>query len=251
MITLRRNDKIIIIVGVLILLIAGAGVALYSPSVTPPSTPSQEQSTWMTYSVTWHTVNASLSQIEGNAPKGTGVSTPVTINQANLKSVSFRLQWVDDKALLRRFGLDTLTLSIKTPDNKTTSFSDKSASRSKAGDFSINVSTKLVPPKRIQANNTQDAEKRLEAMFKSTSWTNKPINVTVTVKIGERFPLRFRDKGNHFTLDVNYSYYSFTFKENMTGTGLDDLPPDFPSETSDWTPPYMSMIIGTGCGRYV
>jgi len=253
MISLRRNDKIIIIVGVIILLVAGIGVALYSsPNV---KTPFITQTTWTTYSVSWRTVDDSLPQITDlHASKGSPLSTIIRIDQTNLKSISFRLKWVDDKALLRRFGLDTLTLDVTTPLNKTISDSGTSAKKTKAGDFTINISILPTPPQinSIQANNTAEAGAMLQSLFKDDSWSGKPINATVSVKIGEHFPFKFRDKGNGFTLDVNYSYYTYAIQENITGTGLDGLSDDLSLDNdTSWTPPYMSMIIGTGCGRYI
>ena len=254
MISLRRNDKIIIIVGVIILLAAGAGVALYSPPKVQTST--ENSSTLTSYAVNWHEKTGSLSSITEYASKGTPDSVSVKIDQTNLKSISFRLSWVDDKALLRRFGLDTLKLDITTPMNTTFSGSEQSQKKTKAGDFAVNITIAQNQPtvNSISGNSTNEASQRLKtALQKDDKWADKNINATVTVTIGEHFPLRFRDKGNSFTLNVSYTYYTFTLG-NTTGTGDDGVPGDFPSADSNdssWTPPYMSMIINTGCGRYV
>ena len=253
MISLRRNDKIIIVVGVVILLAAGAGVALYSPSKV--ETPTQSATTLTSYTVKWQEKTGSLSSISKFASKGTPYSVNVTIDQTNLKSISFQLTWVDNKALLKRFGLDTLALDVTTPMGTTVSGSMQSQKKTKAGNFTVNITVSDTQPKvkTVQANNSNEAIQRLKAeLQKADLWAGKTINATVTVTIGEHFPLRFRDKGNSFTLAVDYTYYTFTLG-NTTKTGSDDVPGDFPpTDTGDsWTPPYMSMIINTGCGRYV
>jgi hypothetical protein len=252
MISLRRNDKIIIIIGVIILLAAGAGVALYSPSqVNTPSPPTQHKSN--NYPVQWVLENETLPEISEYAPKGAPFYINKTLGHANIKTVSFHLSWIDDHAFLRRFGLDTLTLAVTTPDGSSlTAVSMKSQRRIKAGDFTIydNLTTPLPPIKTINGSSPQAALQNVEAQFKTNPWLTKGINMSVTVTIGEHFPFRFLDKGNPFTLQINYTYYAPKIA-NMTGTGYNDIPPDIPEASEPWTPPYMSMIIGTGCGRYV
>jgi hypothetical protein len=249
MILLRRNDKIIIIVGVIILLIAGVGVALYSsPKVETNSTITTEPTT---FPVNWEDRTGTLPSVSKFVNKGEPYSFTFMINQTNVKTLSFHMTWVDDKALLKRFGLDTLALSITTPDGKTASFSEKSQKKTKAGEFIVNVSGTDSQPSvsTITGNSTSDASARLRAALrKNDPWVGKEFNVIVTVTIGERL-LKFRDKGNDFTLKMNYTYYDFTLGKT-SGTGDDDLG-DLPSTNTTWTPPYMSMILNTGCGRFV
>lgn len=254
MITLRRNDKIIILVGVVILLAAGAGVALYSPTVSHTPTPQPQQPPSGTFPVSWIVKNATLPSISDTAAKNVPFSVNRSLGQGFIKAISFRLSWVDNHAFLRRFGLDTLTLDVTTPDGKSFTASMKSQPRTKAGDFTVydNVSSTAPPITSINGTDLSTARSNLERISKSMPWASKDINMTVTVTIGEHFPFRFLDKGNAFTLDVNYTYYAPNFGSNMSQTGSDDIPSDLPADnTEPWTPPYMSMIIQTGCGRYV
>ena len=249
MILLRRNDKIIIIVGVFILLAAGVGVALYSPPKVETNSTITTGPT--TYPVTWEDRTGTLPSVSKFATKGQPYSYTFTVNQTNIKTMSFHFTWVDNKALLKRFGLDTFTLDVIAPGGKTVSFSEKSQKRTKAGDFIVNVSGTDSQPSvtTITGNSTGDASARLRAALrKDDSWAGKEFNVTVTVTIGERL-LKFRDKGNNFDLAINYTYYDFTIGKTSS-TGGDDLG-DLPSTNTTWTPPYMSMILNTGCGRFV
>jgi hypothetical protein len=73
------------------------------------------------------------------------------------------------------------------------------------------------------------------------------------VQIGElRILKKLRDKGNDFELKITYQYYDSVLKEDKTkNTGGDsNTPPDDPWAEQE-KPPYISMIINTGCGRYV
>jgi len=249
MIMLRRNDKIIIIVGVLILVAAGVGVAIYAPppAVTPPPT----QPTQTTYQVSWTEKTGKLEAISDYAAKNTPYNMTFKIDQPSISVISFHLTWKDDRAFLRRFGLDTLTLDITTPNDRTATFSQKSMKKTKAGDFTINITGVEQPTvTTITGNSTSDASTRLHnALLQADPWAGKSFNATVTVTIGEKI-LKFRDKGNSFTLSVNYTYYDYSIG-TMGGTGGDDLNGLNPPDTTSYTPPYMSMILNTGCGRFV
>ena len=61
-----------------------------------------------------------------------------------------------------------------------------------------------------------------------------------------------RDKGNYFDLEITYQYYDGVLKEDINIITGDDnnSPPEDPWAEQE-IPPYMSMIINTGCGRYV
>jgi hypothetical protein len=78
---------------------------------------------------------------------------------------------------------------------------------------------------------------------------NRNFSITVTDKIGEkRIIPRLLDKGNTFTLEISYSYYQGVIQQGqMKSTGNDDNT----NSTQEFEPPYMSMIISTGCGRFV
>ena len=255
MISLRRNDKIIIIIGVIILLGAAAGVALYAPTQVQTPTYQPQQPTSGTYPVHWQEKNGTLQSIDDTAQRGVPFYINKTIGIAPIKTVSFHLSWVDNHAFFRRFGLDTLTLEVITPDtHKDIIGTMKSQPRSKAGDFTIydNVTTSPPAISSVSGTTTSEALSNVMAQFRNNSWMTKGINMSVLVTIGEHFPFRFLDHGNDFTLQVNYTYYAPSFS-NTTTTGDNEIPADLPPDTNstDWTPPYMSMIIQTGCGRYV
>jgi len=248
---MRKNDKIIIIVALVILIIAGVGVAMYqSPKTTSnlPSTTTSEK----TYDVIWTIRNGSLDTISDFVGKKSQYETTAMIPEGNVKSIMFNLSWTDDRmTFMKRMGLDRLTLEVTTPDGVTFIETNTSAPITGEGTITYSVSTGIIPPVSLEANDEQIAQAKLkEKPYYDDTWANKDININVSVQIGEiRILKRIRDKGNDFELTINYQYYDGTLKEDTTkNTGGDTNPPP----EDPWVePPYISMIINTGCGRYV
>lgn len=254
MISLKKNDKIIIIVAVIILVIAGVGVAMYQSPETKdilPQTITSEKS----YNVIWTVQNGSLNAISEFAGKNSPYSGPAVIPEANVRSVTFDLSWTDDRmTFFKRMGLDSLTLEVTMPDGiYYFSETNTSAPVSGAGSITKTIIKEIIPPETtIKADNERDAQTKL-SMY-DDSWTDKDISINVSVHIGEiRILKKLRDKGNDFELKITYQYYDGVLEEDTTkNTGGDtSSPPEDDPWVEQEVPPYMSMIISTGCGRYV
>lgn len=256
MISLKKNDKIIIIVAIVILVIAGAGVAMYQspqPEEKPFSGMSQKS-----YNVTWTVSNGSLTTISEYANKNAQYEGTTRIPEGNIKSITFNMSWTDDRmTLLKRMGLDTLTLEVTTPDGMTEAQSSKSARITGEGTITFTVNTSIIPPNQpIEAQDEIEAQTKLMTNpYYDDSWTDKDIFINVSVKIGEiRLLKKIRDKGNDFDLEITYQYYKGMLNLDTTkNTGGESTSPDenWPEETTEPEPPYISMIISTGCGRFV
>jgi hypothetical protein len=261
MISLKKNDKIIVVVAIAVLLTASIGIALYTspepaaPS-SPPSSPGEK-----TFGIIWAERNGTLNTISEFAGKRTPYSTTVQISEGNLQTITFNLTWIDDRAtLLKRRGLDTLTLEVTTPDGQVNIVSNTSEAKTKEGHILLTVPVDNVrPPDTLKANDIQSAQAKLnQKPYYSDAWTGQDINITVSVKIGEiRILPRLFDKGNDFDLKISYQYYEGTISkytpiiiDTNKFTSLDDNPPKAPQDDQE-IPPYMSMIINTGCGRFV
>ncbi len=254
MISLKKNDKIIIIVAIVILIIAGVGVAMYQSPEAPTDYSSMITSE-TSFNVTWTLQNNSLSAISDFAGKKAPYQGSITIPEANVNSITFDLSWTDDRmTFLKRRGLDSLTLDVAMPDG-VSSFSESNKSAPKTGYASISrtLYNNIIPPEGpIKADNEQDAQTTLmTAPYFDDSWTDKDIKINISVQVGEiRFLKKFLDKGNDFELKISYQYYLGSLSQDTTKNTGSDLPPeDIWSE--EGTPPYISMIINTGCGRYV
>jgi hypothetical protein len=255
MISLKKNDKIIIIAAVVILVLAGVGVAMYqSPKTTeivPPNIVVEKN-----YDVMWTIQNGSLMTISDFAGKKNQFEGSIMIPEGNVISITFNLSWTDDRmTMLKRMGLDTLTLEVTMPDSMS-SFSDSatSAQRTGKGFVTHTITNNIIPPETLKADNEKDAQaKLLELPYYDGSWTDKEIKINVSDQIGEiRILKQLRDKGNDFELSITYQYYNGVLKEDTTkNTGTDSGAPPDDLWDDEQTPPYISMIINTGCGRYV
>jgi hypothetical protein len=253
--SLKKNDKIVIIVAVIILAFAGVGVAMYQS----PQTTSNISSTitGKSYDVSWTLRNGSLSTISDFAGKKSPYQGTIMIPEKNVKSITFNLSWTDDHmTFMKRMGLDSLTLEVTMP-NDTYYFTEtnKSAQITGEGTISSTIVNGIIPPsKPIEADNVQDAQTKLkEKSYNDDSWTEKEITINVSVQIGEiRILKKMRDKGNDFELKITYQYYDGVLKEDINkNTGGDNnLSPEDPW-AQQVIPPYISMIVNTGCGRYV
>jgi len=251
MINLKKNDKLIIIIAVVIIIISGIGIATYNPLEEEAN---EKIVKGNTYSVDWDERTNSIFYSEF-VEKNTPYEGTVSINRGNLKEIIFNLSWVDNKAtILNRFGLDTLTLEITTPDGTLYEESAKSARISKEGNIEIAIPVNGMPSTdSIMANDSFEAEEKLnEEPYYNDKWVNEIFDIKISVKIGEiRILKRLKDSGNDFELEVSYDYYSATLTEEETketGSGNDSID-DLNEE--EYIPPYLSMIIGTGCGRYI
>lgn len=256
MISLKKNDKIIIIIAIVILVIAGAGVAMYQ-SPQPEDdffTSSLDQNS---YNVTWTVRNGSLSTISEYANKKAQYEGTARIQEGNIKSITFDMSWTDDRmTLLKRMGLDTLTLEVTTPDGMSYTQSNTSARITGAGTITLTVNAGIIPPKvAIEAQDENEAQTKLMiSPYYDDSWTDKDIFINVSVKVGEiRLLKKIRDQGNGFDLKITYQYYEGMLNLDTTkNTGGETTPPDdYWNEEAATEPPYISMIISTGCGRFV
>jgi len=255
MISLKKNDKIIVIVAVVILVIAGVGVAMYQSPKTKDNLPSTLTSE-KTFDVIWTQRNGTMNTISEFAGKKSQYQTTIQIPVGNLKSITFNLSWTDDRmTFMKRMGLDSLTLEVTTPDGRTFTETNTSAPITGEGTITKTVSTGIIPPvSSIKADDEKNAQIRLkEKPYSDDSWTDKDISINVSVQIGElRILKKLRDKGNNFDLKITYQYYDGALKEDTTKNtgGGSNTPPDDPWAEQE-KPPYISMIINTGCGRYV
>lgn len=257
MISLKKNDKIILIAAVVILIIAGVGVAMYQSPKTP-DLPLLNTMGENEYKILWTVQNGSLSPISDYAYKKTLSEKTVMIPEGNIKSITFDLTWTDDRmTVLKRMGLDSLTLEVTTPDGITTTKTNTSAKITGAGSITINVDTgKITPPSTIKEATEQAAQTKLmQQPYYDTAWTDKNIYINISVKVGEiRLLKQLRDKGNDYELFVTYQYYDGVLEGDVTKNTGDDSA--MPPENDPWAdevipPPYVSMIIKTGCGRFV
>ncbi len=243
MIRLKKNDKLIVIIAVTVIIVAAIGIIAYESPKEGEYEPA-ESGEGNIFMVDWKLENGTSSSISGYASKKSIYEEAISISKGNLKSVQFNLSWVDDKAFLSRIGLDTLILEITTPDGTIYEESAKSAKKSKAGNVVIDVTIEGMPStSSIETDDEYEAERQLNEEV-----TNE-FTIRVGCKVGEILgSLRPRDKGNYFDLEISYEYYYASLTpEEIKETGSDDDSFGDYSEEA-YTPPFMSMMYA-GYGR--
>ena len=253
MITLKKNDKLIIIIAVAVIIIAAIGIAAYEP--LEENDKRSPKNTMSMFTVTWEEKTGYLSTISENAHKKTPYEGNISIDQDNLKSINFNISWKDDKTFLGVLGRDTLKIEITTPDGNVYEESLKSAGKA-INNIEIIIDGINTMPKTetIEAKNLDDAEQKLKQNITKDGWKNEEFGIKVTVTVGEILGnLRPRDKGNSFDLEIMYNYYDGSVtQEEIKETGSDgDNSSTDNTEDEEYTPPYLSMILRTGSGRSI
>ena len=120
-------------------------------------------------------------------------------------------------------------------------------------DFS--VSNGIPSNEPIEAMDMYEAEGELQnnESYYHETWSNEDFTITVYVKVGELRPLKkLLEKGNNFKLDVSYEYYYPTpIEEESENKTMNESENPFEDLEEEYMPPYVSMILSTGCGRFI
>lgn len=224
---LKRNDKIILIVGVVILIIAGAGIALYN-------TPSEDtfsdtnDTDEMDYLYTWLQRSGSEFIESPMVNEDTPFEKEYTITSPSgsvLTQIIVNIDWVDDNTygLIRTKGQDTLTIEV-TLDGRTL---DEMSVMEDNLTFPFNINSMPIDG-AVNASSPSGASSRLISQYDRMNEAD--INVMLSIETGEpwwRF-LFNRDNGNSVDISVDYTYYMFELTQvddgdDMKTSGNDDV----------------------------
>ncbi|MBW1814914.1 MAG: hypothetical protein JRJ39_14960 [Deltaproteobacteria bacterium] len=201
-VNLRKSDKMIAIVGVIILIVAG--VALYTSAPETESTVASEE---MLY---YPVFTAESGEMTINEYAGKTYSDTVSITGVPsggvLTSVDFQITWEDDKifGLIIKRGQDTLTADISYM-GKTETHTSTGSAKNATLSFSINSVPSV---DYIEAEDEVEAGELLYQMVSGKS--EATFDISVVVETGEKLrrPLKYLgDKGNAFEIKIIYNYY--------------------------------------------
>jgi hypothetical protein len=243
---LKKNDKIIAIAGVLILIVAAISiVVLYGSQekveeITPVTT---------AFDVKWikgsGVVPATqLGQLfagkKADYTKSLVISAPAG---SVLTKVEFKFNWKDDHTygLLKNKpkGLDTVTAKIAMGDETPQSYPSTGKGNKT---FSFDVGN-MPQDESVDAADISEVEQIVKD--NSTDKNEASFKITVNCKIGEkrlRLLKYIKDKGNGFNLQVTYEYVTPQITDQSSGAPPETPPSDEPST------PYLGMLITTGSG---
>ena len=240
---LKKNDKIILIAGVAILIIAGIGIAVYTSPDTDELKVGDTEPDYYSYSYNWikntaeNTMNDNIYVEKSSIYNGNlAINSP---SGSVITNVIIEIIWEDDytHGILRSRGEDTLTLKIT---------DEKGISSTESGTGGENITFQFrsindVPSSdSILAEDKADAINILEGMIEGENSAN--FDIEATVETGERLfrPIRFlRDQGNDFQIQVKYDYYIYELEEP-----IEDLDDDENKTTNN------GDVTNTGLGDF-
>jgi hypothetical protein len=231
---LKKTDKIIAAVGIIILIVAVVAILLYIET-DDSDNGNGDEPIKDAYNVYW-TKETKKMEITGYAGK-TPYTDPIELSVESgcvLSNAEFTLVFTDDitHGKLLNKGGDTLTAEV--------SFEGGEPQRiSRSGGANATIGEPFGIYDMPDSETIEDVEDMLEVeeiiRGKYITMNNANFDVKVTWKKGEKlFPPRpikllnyIRDKGNGFKILVSYSYYKPEFESinNPNGEGDDENPP--------------------------
>ena len=236
---LRSSDRLILIVGAIILVVAA--VAIYFSQLPADETIEETGLESGTFYVTWVKETGQTS-IDGKAEKTYNEPFSIMAPPGSvITNVDFRLNWEDDHVtglIIKRF-YDTLTAEISLEGGEALTDTSEGGCNNKSLLFSV-YTTPMI--ESIEANDSYEAEYILTDMIYGQDTAN--FDVKVTVKTGEKIrrPLKyFMDKGNSFNFEIVYEYYYPMFEDVY-----EEPMEDEPSEDGDLGELFRSLGFGFG-----
>lgn len=204
---LKKSDKLIAILGVVILVVAAIGIYFYSVEETTVDEPEPDMDT---YSIFWEKNSDSMT-VEGDArPEDSGSFSLRVPNDAVLTKVDIRIEWEDDRGLGVKIplipqlrGKDTLDATITDPDNQKREHTSTGGTVNETiGSFNINS-----PPPE-ESHNVKNQDELITLLFDMYNFdTTFYYEVTVDAK-------GLFDKGNAYTFVIEYEYAQYILEEN-------------------------------------
>jgi hypothetical protein len=211
---IKKNDKIILIVGVVILALAAVGVALYtSPDEGDAG---NTEPIIINYDYEWIKKTGEYTFSDdfyaGRNEPYSDMKDVASPEGSVLTNVEIILSWEDDNTygLIIRRGHDTLTASlgiVGSDQEEQTSIG--------SGNLSFLFTMNEKPMNDYEP--AESSEKALEIIKNKNYMKNKAtFNIDVSVSTGERIWRllnNLRDKGNDFDLMAKYTYYEVNLLE--------------------------------------
>lgn len=241
---LKKSDKIIAIIGVIILIVAAVGIFLYADLEEDEASGDDEEE-MKTFEIQYDEISMPAMpdnqdySIKAKLLRKSSYNGVVEISQQNLKSVEIFVEYHDNKAGLlwrfgriRRIGADTISISIS--DSQGNEFKE---SIKGDGNRTIPVKTDglMIQLDPIEAEDTMEANEILQQRFIDN---NETYTIRISLKTGLWGKIRELLGKDHFILDITYTYYDYYLEDASMDEYFDDEFPPMGSNqgTQTWTP---------------
>ena len=227
--TLKKSDKIIALIGVIIIIIAAVGIFFYIDTDEVELKPKDGEEP-MIFKVNY-TESLPLSATPDNTDytiKPKLIRTKpyqgtVVITQQNLKSVMFFVEYRDNKAgflfgrILPSIGADTITITVNDKDENLV---DQVNIKGRGNQTIISDIGTMISMESIEADNEQEARTILEERYVDYEET---YTIKISLKTGLWMKLRELLGKDSFTLQISYTYYEYDLEEPENND--DEMPP--------------------------
>ena len=247
---LKQSDKLIAIIGVVILVIAGIAIVFYT-STSGNNEEVHDESNTELYEYSWERETLSY-KIDGTAQKT--YEEPLTVTSSKgtvLTSVTITVNWKDDRThgIITTKGKDTLTAEIALQGG-TSKTQDSTGSGNMSFDFNIND---IPPSDNVEAEDLQSAEDKIKNELYDNE-NEAVFDIKITVQTGEKRGIRplkfirhFLDKGNDFEIEYTYTYYTFDVEEPEDNS--DDTTTTGQNQDTDYNGAIGEFYRNIGYGR--
>lgn len=200
-----KRDKIVVAAGVVIVIIALIGVVYQEEDVSSAETMEKQYA----FNVNWDKKTVTLPG-EGQVSTGGTSTENFSISHRGLGTVTVTLDWSDDWAtgfIIPWNWSDMLSLQVSAPSG--VSFSGSSSASGYSGPQTV-MATIGDKPESVQLNasNMSAAEEMVEDRYMSSTGTG---DWTATVGIDTK-PFLL-DRGNEYTVTLEYTYYEYSIKK--------------------------------------
>jgi hypothetical protein len=228
--TLKKNDKLIAIIGVIILIVAGIGIVLYAGYDTENDVPKTEEKPNKTFEINYMEESHSIDPDDTDysiRPRLFGQASyigNIVLEEQNLKSLDVTVEYEDTLCgflfgtILNNIGADTITIIVSKDGEEVARDSITGKGTSELHKISIGS---IIPMLTIEAEDMEEAIEILEGQYID-------YNIKFEIEIMLRTGLwkKFREilGKDTFNLDVNYTKYVYDII-NLEDDDGDDFPP--------------------------
>jgi len=214
---LKKSDKIVAIVGVLILIASAVLIAVYFSTEDDVGDTIDEDNIFI---VEWKEDYGTMELVDEWVGKGEAYVDPFTVSEmakgAVITKVSVRLQWEDDNTYgLIAKGHDKLSGTI-TYNGNTMTYEETTGDGNITKDIDVYDKPLIDEIDDPEITTVEQAEQYLLDHEQVKDKDSAAFETEISVQIGEKFKL-FKpiasllnvviDKGNSFSLIIDYTYY--------------------------------------------